>query len=452
MPGPSDPVRVLAVADTDSYLKWSVATLATLPAGWSGRQVLLRNAVMPSPAQVAAAGRVDGGTAVGVRTLGLPALAALLVRERPDVVLLACTGPVVARLTALPLFRGPARPVLLTGLPGISVPASERAVSFRRSCDLFVVHSHRERREFAQVAAALAPRLGFGLARLPFLPVSTQPAADPGPRPDAPLVFASQARVPPRRSEREHVLRALAMAPPAVVKLRAGAGEQQTHHEEHPYDALWADLVAGGAVPAGAVTFATGPMIEAVRGSRGLVTVSSTAALEAIALGRPLLVAEDFGVSAEMINLVFDGSGCLGPLSALATGGLRMPRPEWLVDNYFHPDEDSDWLVRLWGLVQARRARQLPPVPAGPPTTGAEVVRQHLRLAVSSTRGMERGVRVLAGLRLASRGPRALGHRARGRLRGRPGARGPAAPPPGPPAGRPTPPPASPPWPADRGR
>ena len=71
-------VRVLAVADTDSYLKWSVATLATLPAGWSSRQVLLRNAVMPSPAQVAAAGRAGGEPATPVETLGLPALLALL--------------------------------------------------------------------------------------------------------------------------------------------------------------------------------------------------------------------------------------------------------------------------------------------------------------------------------------------------------------------------------------
>ncbi len=452
MAGSTAPVRVLAVADTDSYLKWGVATLATLPAGWHGQQVLLRNAVMPSPAQVAAAGQIDGRTSLPVRTLGLPGLASLLVRERPDVVLLACTGPVVARLTALPLLRGPGRPVLLTGLPGISVPASERAVSFRRSCDLFVVHSHRERREFAQVAAGLAPGLGFGLARLPFLPGRPRPADEPGPRPDAPLVFASQARVPPERSDREHVLQALAAAAPAVVKLRAGAGEQQTHHEEHPYDVLWAGLVARGAVPPFAVTFATGAMTEAVEGSRGLVTVSSTAALEAIALGRPVLVADDFGVSAEMINLVFEGSGCLGPLSDLTEGGLHRPDPDWLLDNYFHPEEDSDWLVRLRALVQARRARRLPPVPAGPPTSGSQVVRQHLRLAFSSTRGVARGERVLAGLSLASRGPRALGRRARGRLRGRPDDAAPAAPPPGPLAGRPTPPPASPPAPADRGR
>ena len=33
-----------------------------------------------------------------------------------------------------------------------------------------------------------------------------------------------------------------------MVKLRAAAGEQQTHREDHPYDLLWADLVRRGEV------------------------------------------------------------------------------------------------------------------------------------------------------------------------------------------------------------
>ena len=44
------------------------------------------NAVMPSAAQVAAARRTSGAQALPVATLSLPALLALLVRERPDVV------------------------------------------------------------------------------------------------------------------------------------------------------------------------------------------------------------------------------------------------------------------------------------------------------------------------------------------------------------------------------
>ena len=443
-------VRLLAVADTDSYLKWSLATIGRLPAGWSSQQVLLRNAAMPSARQVAAASRTSTGQALPVATLSLPALLAAVARERPDVLLLACTGPVVARLAALPVFRGPRRPVLVTGLPGISIPASPRAVLLRRGCDLFLLHSHRERAEFARLAAAVAPSLSLGLARLPFL--GTGPPADCAPvDPDAPLVFAAQALVPSERADRQQVLRALAAAPPAVVKLRGEAGEQQTHREAYPYDVLWADLVGRGEVPAGAVGFTTGAIADALRASRGLVTVSSTAALEAIALGRPLLVVDDFGLSAELINLVFAGSGCTGSLAELPEGRLRTPDRDWLVDNYFHPEGDDDWLVRLQSLVDRRRERGLPAVPAGPPTSPGQLVRQYLRLTLSAERA-DRAVRVLQRLSRASRGPRALGRRAHGRLRGRPAGRAPAGPPPAPPAGRPTPPPASPPAPADRGR
>ena len=47
---------VLAVADTDSYLKWSAATLRRLPADWPRTQLVLRNPVQPSAQQIAAAG------------------------------------------------------------------------------------------------------------------------------------------------------------------------------------------------------------------------------------------------------------------------------------------------------------------------------------------------------------------------------------------------------------
>lgn len=409
-------VRVLAVADTDSYLKWGAATLARLPIGWSERRlVVLRNAVMPSPAQVAAAG--TGGATGPVQVLGLPALVALLRRERPDVVLLACTGPVLATLARLPALRGRGRPVLVTGLPGISWPASPRAVLLRRSCDLFLVHSHRERAAFTALGGERAPGLAFGLARLPFLP-DPAPAASPGPAappdpaaptgPGADLVFAPQAQVPADWTDREAVLRGLAAAPPVLVKLRAGSGEQQTHRETHPYDQLWAGLVARGEVPADAVRFGTGAMADALAGARGLVTVSSTAALEAVAAGLPVLVVDDFGISAELINLVFAGSGCTGPLAALAAGDLRRPDPAWLTANYLHPAEDEDAVDLLTALVD-RRARAGLPVPAAP--APVRLVRQSLRLALTG--------RQLHRLGEWTARPRALGRRARARLRPR---------------------------------
>jgi hypothetical protein len=97
-PEPAGPaaVRVLAIADTDSYLKWSAATLDALPHSWESSQVLIHNPVMPSQAQIRAA------TGRPVEVMSHTALVRRIRRTCPDLVLLACTGPVVATLTANP--------------------------------------------------------------------------------------------------------------------------------------------------------------------------------------------------------------------------------------------------------------------------------------------------------------------------------------------------------------
>jgi hypothetical protein len=343
---------VWAVADSDSYLKWSAATLAALPPGWDGRQLVVRTPIQPSAAQ---AGAATGGQ---VPVLGVGRLVAQVSAQHPDVLLLACTGPVVAALAALPVI-GSRRHLLVTGLPGISVPASPRAVRLRAGCDLLVVHSRRERVEFSRLADELAPGLVVGLARLPFL---TDPEAAPtvpnGSRSD--VVFAAQAQVPPGREQRQQVLRSLAALRPAgsaVVKLRGTADEPQTHAERYPYPALWVELVARGEVPGEAVRFESGSMSEALARARALVTVSSTAALEAIAADREVLVLTDFGVSADLVNLVFADSGCLGSLADLRQGRFRRPSPAWWAENYGQPAAENDWLT----LVEAMLARPRQP-------------------------------------------------------------------------------------------
>lgn len=368
--------RVLAVADSDSYLKWSAATLAAMPAHWERRQVLIRNPIAPSAAQVEAA------VGAPVPTLGLAAIIALILRERPDVILLGCTGPVAQVVTGLRLVRtGRRRPVLVSGLPGISVPATTRAVEYRAACDLFLLHSHAERRAFAGITAEFAPRLRIGLARLPFLD-----HAHPKPDADArDLVFAAQAVVPAAREDRRQVLTSLAAAPDhlrPVVKLRAAPGEEQTHREALPYPLLWDELVAEGRVRADAVRFSPGPMSLALSTAAGFVTVSSTAALEAIASDVPVVVLADFGVTAATINVVFEDSGCLGTLADVRDGRFRTPAPEWMTDNYFHPDAESDWLEILTELLAVRAGRGLAPVTVRPAGSSATRARRRLRLLV----------------------------------------------------------------------
>jgi hypothetical protein len=124
----------------------------------------------------------------------------------------------------------------------------------------------------------------------------------------------------------------------------------------------------------------TGSMADALASARACVTVSSTAVLEAMATDTPVLVLSDFGISPEMINVVFEHSDCQGTLDDLVAGRFRRPAQAWLTDNYFHADADSDWLDQVVRLLRARDKHGLPHRPAGPTADRRVAVRQNLRL------------------------------------------------------------------------
>lgn len=375
-------MKVLAVADSDSYLKWAACLLRDLPSGCETELAVIRTPITPSPAQIHAA---VAGSAADPPVLSARALRRAAERFRPDVVLVACTGPVVDVLAGDVLAGLRPRPVFVSGLPGISVPATEKAWLFRSGCDLFVLHSGREVEEFSEIGRRLGGGGEVGLARLPFLRGGAEiPATGPRDR----VVFATQAKVPKRREERERVLLALAELArrrpdlDVVVKLRALDTERQTHNERYHYQRLWQSLAEEGRVRAEAVRFAVGPMHEHLAHAAGFVTVSSTAALEAIAQEVPLLVLSDFGVGAEMINLVFEDSGLLGTLDDLSAGRFLDPDDAWCKVNYFHPGGESDWVSRMVSLVGQARSGRL--VPAKSLLEGAEyaAARRRARMRV----------------------------------------------------------------------
>lgn len=348
-------MRILALADSDSYVKWGAALIGGLPPDWERELLVIDSPIVVSDAQLVAA--LSGSGVESSGRVSPSEVVARVAERRPDVVLAATAGP-IARILIRMLARLEPRPVLLAGLPGISVPATIKGLQYRRQADLVVLHSHREVREFS----ALSRRKGwdhrFGLATLPF--------ADRRPAAGTDLVFAAQAIVPAAREERlvvARMLRDAALAQPGrrvVVKVRALPGEQQTHPESEPYPELVAAL---GAVPPNLVVSAA-PMAEALDTAEGLVTVSSTAAIEAIARGIPVVAIDAFGVRPSLINPVFRGSGLFGGRDAVVGREFRHPRPEWLVDNYFHPPEDADWVEIVARLVAERRAGTLAPRPS----------------------------------------------------------------------------------------
>ena len=348
-------LKVLGVADSDSYVKWGAATLARAPREWETDFVVIDSPFVPTAAQRAAA--VDGLMETDPRVLSLSELTALVAAQQPDVVFLSLRGPLIRVVLRAVLEVSGRRPVLVSGLPGISIPATAKALTFRSQVDLILLHSKRELRDFPEVAEKLSIEQEFGLATLPFF--STTHRSD-APRDE--IVFAAQAKVPRLRSERVAIVGWLAECARAhpnlrvVIKLRAIGKETQTHAEQYPYDELLNELPSR---PSNLVA-ESGSMGAHLEHAVALVTVSSTALLEAAAIGVPGLALDNFGVSQGLINTVFEDSDLLGPSDALIDGRFRMPNPRWLDDNYFHDSVDDDWVEKIEALVAAREIAPLP--------------------------------------------------------------------------------------------
>jgi acetyltransferase-like isoleucine patch superfamily enzyme len=367
-------VKVLAVADSDSYLKWAAQTLDEMPASWQRHMHVLRTAVTPSDSQIADALH---GTVLEDETppvTGIGRLLATVAATRPDILFLSGTGPFVEALGAVLAHVAVPRPLVVTGLPGMSVPATRKALQYRRDADLFIVHSEREVREFGLLAQELGIDTRITLNTLPFLHKAPARSATPPDRPT--VVFATQAKVPVRRNDRVRILTSLADLARSrpdlrvVVKLRARMSEQQTHVERHHYESLYNDLLLDGSLEPGLLHFETGAMATQLETAAALVTVSSTAALESVAADVPTLLLSDFGVNANLLNLVFRDSGMLGTLADLRAGRFPHPTDEWKRANYFHTPGENDWIGAIEELLEARHGGNVRNVAAlGSPAT-----------------------------------------------------------------------------------
>ena len=275
--------------------------------------------------------------------------------------------------------------MLVAGLPGIAVAGIERMAAWRRWVDAFIVHGRREADDVAAAFAQVGASPRIVLDRLPFLGDPYHLAA-----PVRRVVFAAQAKVPEGRDERVAILEGLARLAgtglEVVVKLRAAAGERQTHNEAFPYDVLWKREHTVLGFPESAIRFVEGRMRDWLDPDSALVTVSSTAAIEALALGLPTVLINDFGIREALLNEPFAHSGCLVRLAdvpELLRAGGPVPDPAWLDRNYLHTDP-PELVGALAELVDQRRAGALSELPDIRPRDRAAHLRAVLRTGTPS--------------------------------------------------------------------
>ncbi|WP_330459446.1 hypothetical protein OIB37_22790 [Streptomyces sp. NBC_00820] len=330
-------LRVAVLADSDTRWKWGALTAQRLaPAGAAIRLdgYLLRGRATPTARQL---------TEVGVpadslrEVTGVEFLRAMT-GEPYDVLVLALVGGgVQAMLHGLRHAWGTGRrPVVVTGYVGVVYEKLADGLLLRHGADLVLANSAHDADRFRAVYEGVgADASAVTEVALPFLggePYAGEhePSAKQGHRPYT-VVFAAQPSVPDSRKDRAYLLDRLighARRHPereVLLKLRSKPGEHTTHIEELPYQ----KLVQGRELPAN-FRLVYGHMGEVLDRTDLLVTVSSTAALEALHRRVPTVVLTDLGVREVLGNHHFTGSGCLASWDQLDAGHRPAPDPEWV--------------------------------------------------------------------------------------------------------------------------
>ncbi|MFE0509310.1 DUF6716 putative glycosyltransferase [Streptomyces sp. NPDC058964] len=322
--------RIAVLADSDTRWKWGALTAQrVVPEGSDIRLdgYLLRGRATPTARQL---------NEVGVHADSLREVTAVeflraMREESYDVLVLALVGGAVqAMLHGLRrLGEGSGkRPVVVTGYVGVVYEKLADGLLLRHGADLVLANSRQDADRFRAVYEGVgADASSVTEVALPFL--GGEPYT--GEHDPYTVVFAVQPSVPDNRKDRTYLLNRLiehARRHPereVLLKLRSKPGEHTTHIEELPYQ----KLAQGMDLPAN-FRLVYGHMGEVLDRTDLLVTVSSTAALEALHRRIPTVVLTDLGVREVLGNHHFAGSGCLASWDQLDAGHRPKPDEEWV--------------------------------------------------------------------------------------------------------------------------
>lgn len=321
----------MLVAAYDSQLKWATCLAREFAArGWQYSLVV--------PSDVRHSLSADQLAAFGDDAVQYVPWSALLRRARTvDCVVLAVQGTLVARFTdELELLRRETPdgrdPVVVTGWVGIIIEKLVAGYLDRAGSDVIAVNSADNLREFTLAGSRLGiPPDNLLLSGLPLLPARPGPAAG---GPIRTVVFADQPTVPGSRWDRAYLYHRLveyARAHPGrqvLLKPRHRPTEGTFHvMQDHP-ETLVAKL--GSAPPNFAITYE--PVTSLLARCDLLLTVSSTAGLEAIGQGVRTAFIADLGVHEKHGNHVLVPSGLLATFDDLVADRVPTASPAWLDD------------------------------------------------------------------------------------------------------------------------
>lgn len=225
-------------------------------------------------------------------------------------------------------------PVVVTGWVGVIIEKVVAGYLDRCGSDVVAVNAAAELAAFRAAAGRLAlPVDNLLLAGLPFLSSTPQPARG---GPVRRVLFADQPTVPSSEKERLYVYRQLvryAERHPdreVLLKPRHRRGEDTFHRMRHHPE----DLLADEQLPPNFRVDYT-PISEVIGEVDLLLTLSSTACLEALDAGCRVGLVLDLGVHERYGNHVFLDSGLLRTFADITDDRLGTPDPDWFASYFF---------------------------------------------------------------------------------------------------------------------
>ncbi|QFU97692.1 hypothetical protein KDY119_01191 [Luteimicrobium xylanilyticum] len=372
----------LVLVAYDSQLRWAAGVGAELASrGWDCRYA--------APSDVRSFVTPELERELGVRLERAPWAELVRRAAGADVLVLALQGPLTSRFVQdVAADAGHAdggrdgiRPVVVTGWVGVIVEKLVAGYLERFASDVVAVNSREDLRTFRAAGAQLGlPTDNLMLSGLPLLP--GRPAA-PRRGPVRTVLFADQPAVPASRADRSYLYGRLvehARRHPerrVLVKPRHRPDEDPFRTARHHP----AELLAGDDLPPN-LELVYEPFPELLRSVDVVLTVSSTAGLEAVGAGVRTVFVADLGVHESLGNHVLLPSGLVRTLDVLEGPDAELPEPDpaWLRD-WFVGDDDPRPPARR---IVDRVAELADVPPAGRPfarTTATPAFRARVALA-----------------------------------------------------------------------
>ncbi len=290
-----------------------------------------------------------------------------------DAVMLSLKGPVIYRIMSQLADIYPeniARPVFFGGYCGIVYEKFSLGLLARQPLDIFYVNSKYDYKMFRGMLAEyrVPDSSNIKLTGLPLLDLSCQKSKPASSRKIKSLLFAGQPTVPESLAERTCIVYSLILYcqkypdRKVYLKPRHKPNQDSVHKTLFHYQRILEKLSRKIAIPANLIL--TYESILSLLDRVDLcLTVSSTAAFEAVNKGVPVGFLMDFGIREDYGTTYFVGSGCAITFTDLLADVHIEPDKSWWKDRYLSDGKNSQRVFEAVDSLVDRVSEQGAPLP-----------------------------------------------------------------------------------------